>query len=74
MQSFNKSGPVLEEANESGLINVVGVFSVVCGGPFLSGERYVHAGLQPVITIHPNLNSVTGCEFDSLVRKVATSD
>jgi len=74
MQGIDNSRPVLEEANENSLINVVGVFSAVFGGPFLNGEWYVHAGLQPVKTIHPNLNSVTGCKFDSIVRKVANSD
>jgi len=52
----------LEEANQSGLINEVGVFAAVSGGPFLDGERYAHAGLQPVKTIHPKLNSIPGCE------------
>jgi hypothetical protein len=49
----------MEEANQSGLINEVGVSPAVSGGPFLDGEGYVHAGLQPVKTIHPNLNSVS---------------
>merc|ERR1712007_113327 len=45
------SRPVMEEANQSGLINEVGVSPAVSGGPFLDGEGYVHAGLQPVKTI-----------------------
>jgi len=50
MRGIDKSRPVLEEANQSGLINEVGAFPAVSA----------YAGLQQ--TMHPKLNSVTGCE------------